>query len=198
MSLQVCPNCSLPVTHTKFTWMPPAQLSMSPLICSLSTPRVCRVYRVCYSKLTAYAFYPWSFKWDYYLCISLLLFDQIPFEIAVDAQVYPRRNNHLLENGSPDKIYLNVASLPTDSSSGLGFILGLPFLQRYYSIYDNTNQKLGLAPTKYTSAIINSVVWWEGTKRLVSWPQVIPLDSSIYILRLYPIHYTETEICSVN
>ena len=45
--------------------------------------------------------------------------------------------------------------LGSDSGEGLDFINGYTFLERYYSVYDTTNSRLGFASTAYTDATSN-------------------------------------------
>ena len=44
-----------------------------------------------------------------------------------------------------------------DVASGLpfSFVNGFAFLERFYSVYDTTNKRLGLATTSYTTATSN-------------------------------------------
>lgn len=42
-----------------------------------------------------------------------------------------------------------------ESGQGLDFINGYAFLERFYSVYDTTNQRVGLAPTENTFSVIN-------------------------------------------
>jgi len=41
------------------------------------------------------------------------------------------------------------------TTAPIEFINGMVFLQRFYSVYDTTNQRLGLAFTPYTFATSN-------------------------------------------
>jgi len=43
----------------------------------------------------------------------------------------------------------------TNSGSGLDFIMGFTFLQRFYSVFDTTNSAVGFAATVYTNATTN-------------------------------------------
>ncbi|EPQ59943.1 acid protease [Gloeophyllum trabeum ATCC 11539] len=53
-----------------------------------------------------------------------------------------------------DNIYLIVGDMGSTSGTGLGFINGFAFLERYYTVFDTAGQRIGLATT-YTSAEIN-------------------------------------------
>ena len=77
--------------------------------------------------------------------------------------------------GDPDKIYLITSDLQSPSGSGLDFISmsrapsiclpsclfpGLPtdgfgWLQRFYTVYDTTNARVGIARTTFTDAQTN-------------------------------------------
>ena len=58
-------------------------------------------------------------------------------------------------NGSSNFIYLVISNIGWNSGSGLDFILGYTFLERFYSVFDTENHLLGLATTLYTTAITN-------------------------------------------
>ncbi|KAG5728929.1 Polyporopepsin [Termitomyces sp. T112] len=76
------------------------------------------------------------------------------YELTPNAQIWPRRLNDVI-GGGKDKIYLIVADMGTSSGNGLDFIIGFSFLQRFYSVFDTTNRRFGLARTKHTAAEIN-------------------------------------------
>jgi len=76
------------------------------------------------------------------------------FELTANAQIWPRALNSTL-GGDDSKIYLITADLGSNSGSGLDFINGFAFLQRFYSVYDTGNSQLGLATTQFTSATTN-------------------------------------------
>ncbi|KAH8116023.1 acid protease [Phellopilus nigrolimitatus] len=76
------------------------------------------------------------------------------FELTKNAQTFPRALNSYI-SGDKDTIYLVVGDLGYNSGSGLDFINGLVFLERFYSVYDTTNQRVGFATTANTNATIN-------------------------------------------
>lgn len=98
------------------------------------------------------------------------------YELSPNAQIWPRSLNHVI-GGHSEYIYLIVADIGTTSMSGLDFINGYTFLcadlalslrsaltcmlvcygdrERYYSIYDMNNSRIGFASTKYTASEIN-------------------------------------------
>ena len=83
-----------------------------------------------------------------------LLSPQVKFELTANAQIWPRSLNTPI-GGTAGDIYLIVADSGSNSGSGLDFILGQTFLERFYSVYDTANQRVGLAKTSYTTATSN-------------------------------------------
>ncbi|KAJ7143506.1 acid protease [Mycena crocata] len=75
-------------------------------------------------------------------------------ELTSNAQIWPRALNSTL-GGDENKIYLITADLGSNSGSGLDFIDGFGFLQRFYSVYDTTNNRVGFAATEFTNATTN-------------------------------------------
>ncbi|KAL5497759.1 hypothetical protein ACEPAH_2690 [Sanghuangporus vaninii] len=71
------------------------------------------------------------------------------FEFTRNAQTFPRALNSAI-GGSAGAIYLIIGDLGQDSGSGLDFINGMSFLERYYSLFDSTNNQVGLATTAHT------------------------------------------------
>ncbi|KAG0705809.1 acid protease [Suillus ampliporus] len=72
---------------------------------------------------------------DQYDKLSSLYFTTggVSYELTPNGQIWPRSN----------------------SGSGLDFINGYCFLQRFYSVYDTTNSQVGFAKTEYTYATSN-------------------------------------------
>ncbi|KAF8264374.1 family A1 protease [Lactarius quietus] len=68
--------------------------------------------------------------------------------------IWPRALNTLI-GGSSGNIYLVVSDLGTPSGQGLDFINGYTFLERFYSVYDTANNRVGLATTPFTTATTN-------------------------------------------
>jgi cathepsin E len=77
------------------------------------------------------------------------------FELTPNAQIWPRKLNAVLPGGKANDIYLVVRDLGQNSGQGLDFILGVPFLERFYSVYDTRHRRVGLATTQFTNAVIN-------------------------------------------
>ncbi|KAJ7445280.1 family A1 protease [Mycena latifolia] len=76
------------------------------------------------------------------------------FTFSPNAQLWPRALNTAI-GGSSCKLYLVIADLGSPSGAGLDFILGLVFLQRFYSVFDYMNEQFGLAVTPFTNATSN-------------------------------------------
>ncbi|KAL1661371.1 aspartic peptidase domain-containing protein, partial [Schizophyllum commune] len=93
---------------------------------------------------------------DQYNSLKSLFFKigDTTFEFTPNAQIWPRKLNSLL-GGDDSKIYLVTSDMGSESGQGLDFIDGFAFLQRFYSVYDTTNSRVGLAKTEYTNATTN-------------------------------------------
>jgi hypothetical protein len=70
-----------------------------------------------------------------------------------NAQIWPRALNTAI-GGDEDSIYLAVQDLG-DNYPGVNFICGIAFLERFYSVFDTGNSRVGLARTAFTDKIIN-------------------------------------------
>ncbi|KAG2067514.1 aspartic proteinase [Suillus decipiens] len=76
------------------------------------------------------------------------------YSLTPNAQIWPRSlNSQIL--GSNGAIYLVVNDIGTDSKAGIGIIHGYTFFQRFYSVYDTANSRIGLAKTSFTNATTN-------------------------------------------
>ncbi len=76
------------------------------------------------------------------------------FEFTANAQLWPRSLNTFI-GGSSSSIYLVVNDIGSPTGSGLDFINGYTFLERFYSVYDTTNNRVGFATTPFTTATTN-------------------------------------------
>jgi cathepsin E len=74
--------------------------------------------------------------------------------LTANAQIWPRSLNTVI-GGTAGSIYLIVNDNHSNSGSGLDFINGQAFLERFYSVYDTANQRVGLATTPFTTATTN-------------------------------------------
>ncbi|KAJ3866140.1 aspartic peptidase domain-containing protein [Lentinula novae-zelandiae] len=75
------------------------------------------------------------------------------FSLTPNAQIWPRSLNTAI-GGSASSIYLVVADLGADEA-GFDFIDGYVFLERFYSVFDTTNSRVGFATTSFTTATTN-------------------------------------------
>ncbi|KAH9008779.1 aspartic peptidase A1 [Lactarius hengduanensis] len=78
----------------------------------------------------------------------------ISFELTANAQIWPRSLNTFI-GGTTGSIYLVVNDIGSPTGSGLDFINGYTFLERFYSVFDTTNNRVGFANTPFTTAITN-------------------------------------------
>ncbi|KAG2142982.1 acid protease [Suillus clintonianus] len=76
------------------------------------------------------------------------------YGLTANGQIWPRSLNTDL-GGNSNSIYLVVNDIGSNSGTGLDFINGYSFLQRFYSVYDTTNRQVGLATTSSTNAVSN-------------------------------------------
>jgi len=76
------------------------------------------------------------------------------FELTANAQIWPRALNTAI-GGSASSIYLVVGDIGTPSGEGLDFINGYGFLERFYSVFDTANRRVGFATTPNTRATTN-------------------------------------------
>ncbi|TBU55956.1 aspartic peptidase A1 [Dichomitus squalens] len=76
------------------------------------------------------------------------------FEITPNAQIWPRALNTAI-GGQAGSIYLILGDSGVDTGSGLDFINGYAFLQRFYHAVDYLGERAGFAFTEYTYATSN-------------------------------------------
>ncbi|KAJ7119119.1 family A1 protease [Mycena epipterygia] len=76
------------------------------------------------------------------------------FALTPNAQIWPRSLNSAI-GGTSSRIYLVVADIGTNSGEGLDFINGYAFLERFYSVFDTGNKRVGFATTPFTTATTN-------------------------------------------
>lgn len=93
---------------------------------------------------------------DQYSQLSSLYFTTggVTYELTPNGQIWPRSLNSAI-GGTTDGIYLVVADSGSASGSGLDFTNGYCFLERFYSVYDTSNSRVGFATTEYTYATTN-------------------------------------------
>ncbi|KAG1837236.1 acid protease [Suillus subalutaceus] len=93
---------------------------------------------------------------DQYANLQTLNFNigSTSYGLTPNGQIWPRSLNSDI-GGSSDNIYLVVNDIGSNSGTGLDFINGYSFLQRFYSVFDTTNHQVGFATTSSTSAVSN-------------------------------------------
>jgi hypothetical protein len=75
------------------------------------------------------------------------------FELTRNAQIWQRTHNSAIQ-GDNESIYLAVQDIG-QAFPGLDFICGMAFLERFYSVFDSGNRRVGLAVTPFTNATTN-------------------------------------------
>ena len=75
------------------------------------------------------------------------------FELTPNAQIWPRELNSAIQ-GSDDLVYLVIHDIG-DIYPRVDFVCGMAFLERFYSVFDTGNSRIGLAPTQFTNAKSN-------------------------------------------
>jgi len=78
----------------------------------------------------------------------------VPFGLTPNAQIWPRALNADI-GGVAGTIYLIINDLGTTSGSGLDVINGQTFIERFYSVFDTANKRVGFASTPFTNATTN-------------------------------------------
>ncbi|KAF8078962.1 aspartic peptidase A1 [Lyophyllum atratum] len=78
----------------------------------------------------------------------------VTFEFTANAQLWPRALNTAI-GGTPNNIYLIVGDIGTPSGQGFDFVNGYAFLERFYSVFDTTNRRVGFATTANTRSTVN-------------------------------------------
>ncbi|OAX41801.1 acid protease [Rhizopogon vinicolor AM-OR11-026] len=77
------------------------------------------------------------------------------FTLNPNAQIWPRQFNSVIGDGDVTSIYLIVSDIGSESGSSFDFIIGYTFLERFYSVFDTTNRRVGFATTSNTNSITN-------------------------------------------
>ncbi|KAI0653597.1 aspartic peptidase A1 [Cubamyces menziesii] len=78
----------------------------------------------------------------------------VEFDFIPNAQIWPRSLNTLI-GGSNEYVYLIIGNLGTISGSGMDVVLGMMFIERFYTVFDLENRQVGLAATPFTGSITN-------------------------------------------
>ncbi|KAG2367077.1 family A1 protease [Suillus spraguei] len=73
------------------------------------------------------------------------------YKFVRNAQIWPRFLNYKLDgSGGDNDIFLVVRGLASPTGSGVDFINGYVFLQRFYTVFDSTRPRVGFARTPFT------------------------------------------------
>jgi len=80
--------------------------------------------------------------------------NNLNFEFTANAQIWPRALNGAIGGNSTD-IFLIVADIGTPSGEGFDFVNGFTWLERFYTVYDTANARVGVANTPFTKATTN-------------------------------------------
>jgi len=78
----------------------------------------------------------------------------ITFEFTANAQIWPRALNSAI-GGDDQHVFLIVSDIGSNSGSGLDFINGMVWIERFYVVLDTGNQRVGVANTPFTQAGTN-------------------------------------------
>ncbi|KAG2361260.1 aspartic peptidase domain-containing protein [Suillus spraguei] len=70
-----------------------------------------------------------------------------------NAQIWPRSLNYKIHGAENNGIYLIFKRL--DERENMGFIMGYTFMQRFYTVLDSDNRKVGFATTPFTNDVTN-------------------------------------------
>ncbi|KAG2362658.1 aspartic peptidase domain-containing protein [Suillus spraguei] len=76
------------------------------------------------------------------------------YSLIPNAQIWPRSLNHKV-HGANNDIYLVVKRLRPRTGTGHDFLNGYVFLQRFYTVLDTRNSRVGFALTWFTHATTN-------------------------------------------
>ncbi|KAI0797321.1 aspartic peptidase domain-containing protein [Irpex lacteus] len=78
----------------------------------------------------------------------------VEYEFTKNAQTFPRALNTAI-GGTANGIYLVIGNSGSSTGSGLDFIDGYAFLERFYSVYSTGASQFGIATTPFTFATTN-------------------------------------------
>ncbi|KAG2068190.1 aspartic proteinase [Suillus decipiens] len=77
------------------------------------------------------------------------------YTLTPNAQIWPRCLNTMIGGDQENAIYLIVHDIGTPFGSGLDFINGYVFMQRFYTAFDAETRRVGFARTPFTYATTN-------------------------------------------
>lgn len=76
------------------------------------------------------------------------------FTLTANAQIWPRSLNDQI-SGQPGDIYLVVQDFGPFTAFKFDFVNGYTWLERFYTVYDTANRRVGFATTPFTNATTN-------------------------------------------
>ncbi|KAJ8468406.1 hypothetical protein ONZ51_g9666 [Trametes cubensis] len=97
--------------------------------------------------------------------------NNVIYEFTANAQIWPQhvptdtrrfcfrtfaqRNLNSAIGGTSDYVYLILGDIGWNSGTGMDFINGMTFIERYYMVFDTGNHRVGIANTPNTRATTN-------------------------------------------
>jgi hypothetical protein len=81
--------------------------------------------------------------------VSILQISGSTYTLTTNAQIWPYALNEGI-GGNNNSLYLVIQDIDVNSGSGMDFICGMTFLERFYTLYDTGISRLGLATTQFT------------------------------------------------
>ncbi|KAJ7354291.1 aspartic peptidase domain-containing protein, partial [Mycena albidolilacea] len=78
----------------------------------------------------------------------------VTYALTPNGQIWPRSLNTAI-NGTASSIHLVVIDSGSPSGKGLDFVNGYAFLERFYSVHDMDNNRMGFATTPFTGLHTN-------------------------------------------
>jgi len=85
---------------------------------------------------------------------SLTFLSQNTYSLAANGQIWPRTLNGSIR-GSSNYIYLVIKKISMNHGYYFNFVLGYAFLERFYTVYDATSNRIGIAITPWTTVVVN-------------------------------------------
>ncbi|KAG2360383.1 aspartic peptidase domain-containing protein [Suillus spraguei] len=77
------------------------------------------------------------------------------FPLTPNAQIWPRSLMTNIHSSDPNWLYLIIADMGKPSGRGFDFEIGYTFMQRFYTVLDGSDSRVGFAKTHFTYATTN-------------------------------------------
>jgi hypothetical protein len=84
----------------------------------------------------------------------VILGDTVELKVIPNAQILPRALNKEF-GGTSDNVYLTVKDIGSPPPNKPLCVLGIPFFERFYTIFDIPNNQIGFASTPFGLSEIN-------------------------------------------